>query len=120
MPKNSKFCNKCRSSSFINSNKNLKINSKNCPKCNEKLPNPNVNFCPICGTKLNVKAKIKMKQIHAKNGELHNCNICIQKIKFDLVVCPSCLNPYHFNHLANWIIKKKECPICKVKLELLD
>lgn len=111
VPINARFCNQCRHSDFYE--------SIACTSCGTNIPY-GINFCPSCGKKLNLSAKIKMKRVHAKNGNLHNCNICIQKIKYDLVVCPSCLNAFHFNHLANWILQSNSCPVCKVELELLD
>ncbi len=112
VPETARFCNKCRHTGFT---KAIKCS------CGMLIPE-NVNFCLSCGKKINLSAKIKMKKIHASGDNLllHKCNICIQKIEFDLVVCPSCLNTFHFNHLANWIIKSSSCPICKVKLELSD
>ncbi|MCY3410589.1 MAG: zinc ribbon domain-containing protein [Candidatus Heimdallarchaeota archaeon] len=112
IPVNARFCNQCRGTSFES--------SENCPSCKKPLPKKESNFCPRCGKKLKKDAKIKMKQIRAIDGEKHKCNICLQIIDFDLVVCPSCLNTFHFNHIANWIISNKNCPICKVELELLD
>lgn len=112
VPSTAKFCNRCRSTSF---------KSKNvCSSCKAEIPNSKVNFCPKCGKKLNLDAKIKMKQIIAVDGVIHTCNICVQKVKYDLVTCPSCLNTFHFNHLANWILSDNSCPVCKVKLELVD
>jgi uncharacterized paraquat-inducible protein A len=61
-----------------------------------------------------------MKHIIAPDGEKHSCGICRQKIDNDLVFCPNCTNTFHFPHLANWILEKNECPMCKTKLVFVD
>ncbi|MHA2028006.1 MAG: double zinc ribbon domain-containing protein [Candidatus Kariarchaeaceae archaeon] len=111
VPLNAKFCNKCGNSSFIQ--------PENCPSCDYTIPNPNkVKFCPKCGKRIK-EGRSQRKQIIAVDGEVHKCYICLRDVEKDFSVCPSCLNCFHFAHLANWIIEKGECPVCKIKLELI-
>ncbi|MCH8906029.1 MAG: zinc ribbon domain-containing protein [Candidatus Heimdallarchaeota archaeon] len=107
VPERAKFCNICGNDTFEEATK--------CPFCSFTLPNPNIKFCPSCGKRISSKPTLA-RVIRAPDGELHRCGICKLKIQNDLTVCPSCLNPYHFPHLANWIVEKKECPMCRTEL----
>ncbi len=107
VPIQANFCNICGNNSF---NEGLR-----CDYCKKSLPSKNPKFCPSCGKRIG-EGVIKMKLILAPDGKEHACGICRQNIGADLVFCPSCINPFHFPHLANWILEKQECPICKTKL----
>lgn len=110
VPVKAKFCNKCGKREFAK--------TENCPKCNYAIPNADkVKFCPKCGKRIK-SGKSKQKVIVAPNGEIHRCNICLRDVTEDFTVCPSCINCFHFAHLANWIIEKSECPVCKTELKL--
>lgn len=64
-----------------------------------------------------------MKRLIAKDGLKHRCTICQVDIEVDLIVCPSCLRAFHYNHLINWLISENsqsKCPACKVVLEMID
>ena len=112
VPENARFCNKCGKSEFAESQK--------CPQCGYGIANKDkVKFCPKCGKRLN-KGRSSHKTIIAPDGEVHRCNICLQDVADGFTVCPSCLNCFHFAHLANWIIEKNECPVCKTKLEMVS
>lgn len=50
-----------------------------------------------------------------KHELLMRCNICYLDIQFDqkAIKCPRCLNDFHQDHLAAWLLSEKSCPICR-------
>lgn len=127
MTTKTKMCSKCKTevsfkAKFCNMCGNNKFNtSKTCKYCDVPFPskNPNPKFCPNCGKRIG-EGSIKMKTILSPDGDKQKCAICLQEIDIDLVFCPNCANTYHFPHLANWILEKEACPMCKTKLVFAD
>ncbi len=90
-----------------------------CPNCRIGL-RPNAKFCPSCGTRIKGAGFAKMKHLYAPEGVRHSCAICKNEIDMDLIFCPSCVNPFHYNHLINWLLQNPLCPICRTTLEIID
>ena len=46
------------------------------------------------------------------------CNICYLDIGYSEqeIKCPRCLNPFHRDHLAAWLLTEKSCPTCRQEL----
>lgn len=46
------------------------------------------------------------------------CNICYLDIINELseIKCPRCLNSFHKDHLAAWLLNEKSCPVCREEL----
>ncbi|MCY3413832.1 MAG: E3 ubiquitin protein ligase [Candidatus Heimdallarchaeota archaeon] len=48
----------------------------------------------------------------------YRCNICYKDTsEQDEIRCPSCINIYHHDHLAAWLLTKNYCPVCRAKFE---
>lgn len=109
-----KYCIRCGYSNFDQ----METTGPNCEFCGKSFPSGrNINFCPSCGKKQSTSKSItKMKQLIAPEGIKHKCGICLQEIDYGFIVCPSCLNPFHFNHISNWVIENGLCPLCRTKL----
>lgn len=70
-----------------------------CENCNNKITKES-DYCNFCG--------IKIKK----------CMICKLPVKKDLITeCPHCQNPFHTNHLREYIKVKGACPICATELK---
>lgn len=112
VPNRAKFCNQCGQREFSNGDK--------CKFCSSLLPDKSsIKFCPNCGKRISTK-QTKVRLIVAPEGTKHKCGICLLEINQDLTFCPSCIHSFHFSHIANWILEKNQCPICKTKLEFVD
>lgn len=114
-----KFCSRCgfnfagKSSASDDTNK--------CPNCRLEVRESS-KFCPHCGARIKSAGRLRMRQLEAVDGFIHKCTICKNDITKDLVVCPSCLRPYHYNHLINWLNDSNSdsrCPACRVKINIL-
>lgn len=114
VPEKAKFCSRCGEP--VAEDPELK---NRCPKCMRVLK-PEAKFCPSCGTRIKSAGFAKMRHLYAPEGERHKCTICSQEIDIDLIFCPSCVNPFHYSHLVNWLLKEKKCPVCRTKLEFID
>ncbi|MHA2172579.1 MAG: hypothetical protein ACXAB7_22125 [Candidatus Kariarchaeaceae archaeon] len=33
-----------------------------------------------------------------------------------MINCPRCVNPFHYDHLAAWLLTEKACPVCREEL----
>ena len=77
---------------------------------NVRLPRPEVV----------VQKKKKVKTYRAKQvqytGEIEGkkCPICKLKIRKgqDVLGCPKCKTPFHYEHLFQWLTTKNSCPVC--------
>ena len=77
---------------------------------NVRLPRPEI----VVQKKKNVKT-YRAKQVQY-TGEIKGkkCPICKLKIRKDQNVlgCPKCQTPFHYNHLFQWLTTKNSCPVC--------
>ena len=77
---------------------------------NVRLPRPEI----VVQKKKNVKT-YRAKQVQY-TGEIKGkkCPICKLKIRKDQDVlgCPKCQTPFHYNHLFQWLTTKNSCPVC--------
>ncbi len=112
IPVKAKFCPKCGEPLLAEA-------GRRCPKC-KRILKPDAKFCPSCGTRIKEAGFTKMRHLYAPEGVKHKCMICSQEIDIDLIFCPSCVNPFHYSHLINWLLKEKKCPVCRTKLEFID
>lgn len=71
----------------------------------------NYTFCHNCNFSQNIKDAKFCQQC---GNEIQTCPI--SKMKFSLnqefVQCTNCKWMFHRQHLDNWMIKKRSCPIC--------
>ncbi|MHA2251390.1 MAG: hypothetical protein ACXAD7_13595 [Candidatus Kariarchaeaceae archaeon] len=46
------------------------------------------------------------------------CNICYLPIhdQSTQILCPRCTNPFHYDHLAAWLLNESKCPVCRETL----
>jgi hypothetical protein len=46
------------------------------------------------------------------------CNVCYLPIHDErtMINCPRCVNPFHYDHLAAWLLTEKACPVCREEL----
>lgn len=46
------------------------------------------------------------------------CNICYMDIidEDTEIKCPRCINSFHKDHLAAWLLSEKSCPVCREEL----
>ncbi|NHJ46999.1 MAG: hypothetical protein FK733_04345 [Asgard group archaeon] len=64
--------------------------------------------------------KHKSMSLNVYKGKLINkkCQIC--KLDFEksdvATQCPKCATLYHLDHLIQWLMEHKECPVCGAKL----
>ncbi len=43
------------------------------------------------------------------------CNVCYLPIhdQTTKILCPRCTNPFHYDHLAAWLLTETKCPMCR-------
>lgn len=48
-------------------------------------------------------------------SDRERCNICYLTIRDQAthLLCPRCLNSYHRDHLAAWLLNDTKCPVCR-------
>ena len=71
-------------------------------------------------TKKEKKKLTEYKLIINEKDKLKNekCLICKLSIKqFEIIAkCPKCLTYFHKEHLDEWLVKKKQCPVCGTEI----
>ena len=70
----------------------------------------------------NIKKSIETYKYNLKENEIFTCSICLEdgtQNKNNYTIKLKCGHIYHIECIQNWINVKKECPICRNKLDYL-
>lgn len=83
---------------------------------NLSRPTDTLQICTQCGN----SQSVLIRQCTECNEELASCQICKRGFAENetMVKCPHCDNPFHKNHLLEYIKIKGECPVCKEDLKI--
>jgi hypothetical protein len=79
-------------------------------------PTDSLQICPHCGS----RQSVLIRTCTECSKELPSCQICKRGFAEEesRIHCPQCDNPFHKNHLQEYIRIKGECPVCKEGLKV--